>query len=120
MTPGENQTTADPRAGIEILSMPAELDVTTSDGVVEQGYAAIARSGLLLLLDLTGMLLRRPRAQRLRPDRQPRRRGRMRFALIAPQPPVTKVLRITGLDCRMPVFATIEDALALRTASASV
>ena len=43
MAPGENQTTADSGAGIEIVSMPAELDLTTSEGVVEQGYAAIAR-----------------------------------------------------------------------------
>ncbi len=37
MTPGENQATADSGAGIEIVSMPAELDLTTSQGVVEQG-----------------------------------------------------------------------------------
>ena len=121
MTPGENQTTADPRAGIEILSMPAELDVTTSDGVVEQGYAAIARSRRLLLLDLTGMSFCDARGLsafvRIANRADAAECG---FALIAPQPPVTKVLRITGLDCRMPVFATIEDALALHTASASV
>ena len=43
------------RAGIEIVSMPAELDLTTSEGVVEQGCAAIARPVRLLLLDLTGL-----------------------------------------------------------------
>ena len=42
MTLGENQTTAGSGAGIEIEIMPAELDLTTSEGVVEQGYAAIA------------------------------------------------------------------------------
>src|SRR5208337_4898262 len=55
MTQGENQTTPDRRAGIEILPMPAELDLTTSEGVVEEGYAAIARPARLLLLDLTGL-----------------------------------------------------------------
>jgi hypothetical protein len=34
MTPGENQTTADCGAGIEIVIMPAELDLTTSENVV--------------------------------------------------------------------------------------
>jgi anti-anti-sigma regulatory factor len=34
--------------------MPGELDLATSDGLVEQGYAAIARSARLLL-DLTGL-----------------------------------------------------------------
>jgi hypothetical protein len=52
--PGENQTTADRGAGIEILSMPAGLDLDTDDGLVEQGYAAIARSSRLLRLDLAG------------------------------------------------------------------
>jgi hypothetical protein len=41
MTPDEYQT-AGPGAGIEIISMPAELDLTTCEGVAEQGYAAIA------------------------------------------------------------------------------
>jgi hypothetical protein len=35
-----------------------------------------------------------------------------RYGLIAPQPPVARVLRITRLDQRLPVFATIGDALA--------
>ena len=55
MTPGENQTTADSGGGIEIVRMPAELDLTTSEGVVAQGCAAIARLARLLLLDLTGL-----------------------------------------------------------------
>ncbi|GEM_PF-1107779 len=55
MSPSEDQTTADRGAGIEILSMPGELDLTTSEGVVTQGYAAIARAARLLLLDLTGL-----------------------------------------------------------------
>jgi hypothetical protein len=42
-----------------------------------------------------------------------------RFGLIAPQLPVAKILRISGLDSRMPVFATIDDALAVLTATAS-
>ena len=32
-------------------------------------------------------------------------------------PPVAKILRISGLNSRMPVFATIEDAMVLRAAS---
>jgi len=48
MIPGENQTTVDSGAGIEIVSMPAELDLTTSEDVAAQGCAAIARSARLL------------------------------------------------------------------------
>jgi hypothetical protein len=43
ITHGENQATADNCGGIEIVSMPAELDLTTSKGVAAQGCAAIAR-----------------------------------------------------------------------------
>lgn len=121
MTLGENQTTAGPGAGIEIEIMPAELDLTTSEGVVEEGYAAIARSARLLLLDLTGLSFCDARGLgafvRIANHADAAGCG---FALIAPQPPVAKVLRITGLDSRMPVFATIDDVLALRTAIASV
>ena len=53
LTQGENQATAD-RREIEILSMPAELDLATGKGVVEQSYAAIARSARLPL-DLIGL-----------------------------------------------------------------
>ena len=34
------------------------------------------------------------------------------YGLIAPRPQLMKVLRITGLDQRLPVFASVNDALA--------
>jgi anti-anti-sigma regulatory factor len=43
-----------------------------------------------------------------------------RYGLIAPRPLVANLLRITGLDQRVPVFTTIDDALACLTARASV
>jgi len=121
MTPAENQTTGDGIAAIEIVSMPAELDLTTSDGVVKQGYAAIARSARLLLLDLTGLSFcdARGLSAFVRIANQADAAG-CRFGLIAPRPPVAKMLRISGLDSRMPVFATIDDARALLTATARV
>ena len=119
MTQSENQTTADRGAGIEILSTPAELDLTTGDGLAEQGYAAIARSALLLLLDLTGLSFcdARGLGAFVRIANHAEAAG-CRFGLIAPRPPVAKILRIGGLDSRLPVFAAIDDALALLTAPA--
>ena len=121
MTQGENQTTADRGAGIEIVSMPAELDLTTSEGVVAQGCAAIARPARLLLLDLTGLSFcdARGLSAFVRIANHADAAG-CGFGLIAPRPPVAKILRISGLDSRMPVFATIDDARALRTATAGV
>ena len=121
MMPGENQTTAGSGAGIEIVSMPAELDLTTSEGVVALGCAAIARLARLVLLDLTGLSFcdARGLSAFVRIANQADAAG-CGFGLVAPRPPVAKILRISGLDSRMPVFATIDDALALRTATAGV
>jgi anti-sigma B factor antagonist len=120
MTPGENHTTAG-SGGIEIVPMPAELDLTTSQGVAVQGCAAIARLAQLVLLDLTGLSFcdARGLSAFVEIANQADAAG-CGFGLIAPRPPVAKILRITGLDSRMPVFATIDDALALRTATATV
>ena len=122
MIPGENQTTADSGAGIEIVSMPAELDLTTSEGVVEQGYAAIARLARLVLLDLTGLSFcdARGLSAFVRIANRADAAG-CGFGLIAPRPPVAK----DPADQRpgqpdATVFATIDDARALRTATAGV
>ena len=55
MTQANNQTAADSGAGIEIVPMPAELDLTTSEGVGALGCAAIARLARLVLPGLTGL-----------------------------------------------------------------
>ena len=67
MTQGENQATPDRGAGIEIVAHPkAELDLATSEGVVERGYASeIARPVRSAARPDRPILLRRPRAQRL-------------------------------------------------------
>jgi anti-sigma B factor antagonist len=121
MTPGENRTMAGSGAGIEIVRMPAELDLTTSEGVAAQGCAAIARLARLVLLDLTGLSFcdARGLSAFVRIANHADAAG-CGFGLIAPRPPVAKILRISGLDSRMPVFATIDDALALLPATAGV
>jgi anti-anti-sigma factor len=121
MTPGENQATAESGAGIEIVSMPAELDLTTSDGVAALGCAAVARLARLVLLDLTGVSFcdARGLSAFVKIANQADAAG-CGFGLLAPRPQVAKILRISGLDSRMPVFATTGDALALLAATASV
>ena len=121
MTQAKNQTTADSGAGIEIVRMPAELDLTTSEGVTALGYAAIARLARLVLLDLTGLSFcdARGLSAFVKIANQAEAAG-CGFGLIAPRPQVAKILRISGLDSRIPVFATTDDALALPTATAGV
>lgn len=106
MAQGENQASAERGAGIEILSTPAELDVATGNDLVQQGYAAIDRSARLLLLDLAGLSFcdARGLSAFVQIANHADTAG-CRFALFAPQPLVAKILRISGLDRRMPVLA---------------
>ena len=112
MTQIEDQTPADLEPRIEVLRVPEELDLASADGLAEQAYAAIASHAWLLLLDLTGLSFcdARGRSAFVRIANHADAAG-CRYGLIAPQPPITKILRIGGLDWRMPVYSTIEDAL---------
>jgi len=121
MNQAKNQTAADSRTGIEIVPMPAELDLATSADVTARGCAAIARLARLVLLDLAGLSFcdARGLSAFVKIANRADAAG-CGFGLIAPRPQVAKILRISGLDRRMPVFATVDDALALRTATAGV
>ena len=118
MTQLQNRPTADPAAGVEMLRAPEELDLLTADGLAGQGCAAIARRARLLLLDLTGLSFCDARGLgALVQIANHADAAGCRYGLIAPQPQVAKILRIGGLHRRMPVFATIDDALAHLTAA---
>ena len=112
MTEGTTQTAAGSRAGIEVLRAPEELDLATADGLAARGCAIAVHAGLLLL-DLTSLSFcdARGLSALVRIANQADRAG-CRVALIAPQPPVAKVLRICRLDQRLPLFATKGQALA--------
>ena len=116
MTEGAAQKVAGSGAGIEVLRAPEELDLATADGLAAQGCAIAVHAGLLLL-DLTSLSFcdARGLSALVRIANQADRAG-CRLALIAPQPAVAKVLRICGLDQRLPVFATTGHALAGLTA----
>ena len=105
MTPGENQTTADSGA-IEIVSMPAELDLTTSEGVVDEACADRPPGPAGAARPDRPVLLRRPRAQRLVRIANRADAAGCGFGLIAPRPPVAKILRIrartAGCRCSPP------------------
>jgi anti-sigma B factor antagonist len=106
---------AEPSDSIQILAAPEELDLTTADSLAAQGSAAIARRARLLLLDLTGLTFcdAHGLSAFVRVANQADKAG-CRYGLIAPQPRVAKILRITALAQRLPVFTSIEDALAHR------
>jgi len=116
MTEGATQTAAGSGAAIAVLRAPEELDLATADGLAARGCAIAGHAGSLLL-DLTSLSFcdARGLSAFVRIANQADRAG-CRLALIAPQPPVAKVLRICRLDQRLPVFATTGHALAGLTA----
>ena len=112
MTQIEDQTPAGCEPRIKVLRTPEELDLASADGLAEQAYAAIASHAWLLLLDLTGLSFcdARGLSAFVRIANHADAAG-CRYGLIAPQPPITKILRIGGLAQRMPVYSTIYNAL---------
>ena len=112
MTEIKDQTPADREPRIEVLRAPEELDLASADGLAEQAYAAITSHACLLLLDLTGLFFcdARGLSAFVRIANHADAAG-CRYGLLAPRPPVTKLLRIGGLARRMPVYSSIDDAL---------
>jgi anti-anti-sigma factor len=95
----------------QILSVRGELDLATADGLYRRGRAAIGHHARLLLLDLADLSFCDAcgLSAIVRIANEAQAAG-CRYALVAPQPLVVKMLRITGLNARLPVFATMEEA----------
>jgi anti-sigma B factor antagonist len=84
---------------IQILRMAGELDLATADTTAAQARAALASRTRLLLLDLTGLAFcdARGLSALVRIANHADKTG-CRYGLIAPQPLVARILRITHLD----------------------
>lgn len=119
MTESGNQTPADRGNGIQILRVQEDLDLATAGALYQRGRTAIAGHARLLLLDLSGLSFCDARGLsalvRIANDADA---AGCRYGLIAPQPQVAKILRITGLGTRLRAFATIQQARQRLTALA--
>ena len=111
MSQSANVTTSGPDDQTQVLSVRGELDLATADGLYRQGRAAIGCRARLLLLDLAGLSFCDAcgLSAFVRIANEAEAAG-CRYGLVAPPPLVVKMLRITGLHARLPVFATIEEA----------
>ncbi|HXP18764.1 MAG TPA: STAS domain-containing protein [Streptosporangiaceae bacterium] len=111
MTLSASATTAGPDQRTQILIVRGELDLATADSLYRQGQAAIGRRARILLLDLTGLSFcdARGLSALVRVANEAEAAG-CRYGLIAPRPLVARMLRISGLHKRLPVFATSEEA----------
>jgi anti-anti-sigma factor len=114
-----NGTTAGPDDRTQILRVRGELDLATADSLYRRGRTAIGRQPRLLLLDLTGLSFCDASGLsafvRIANEAEAADCG---YGLIAPQPLVAKMLRITGLHQRLQVFATSDEARLRLTALA--
>jgi anti-anti-sigma factor len=103
---------------IRVLDVRGELDLATADSLYQRGQRAIRSKARLVLLDLTRVTFCDSRGLsafvRIANDADA---VGCRYGLIAPQPLVVKLLRITGLDRRLQVFPTVEDARLLLSAA---
>lgn len=111
MSEGGIEASAEHMDGIQILEVEEDLDAATADALYQRGRAAIGFHGRLLLLDLSGLSFcdARGLSALVRMANDADSAG-CAFGLIAPKPQVAKILRITALDNRFRVFATIEQA----------
>ena len=109
----ENVTVTDEGGQVQFIHMRGELDLVTADGLTERGYAAIGRGPRVLLIDLAHVSFcdARGLSALVRIANQAGRAG-CRFGLLTAQPQVARLLRLTGLNQRLPAFATADDALA--------
>jgi anti-sigma B factor antagonist len=114
-----NGTTTGPDDRTEILTVHGELDLATAGTLYRRGRTAIGRHTRLLLLDLTSLAFCDASGLNaiVRIANEAEAAG-CRYGLIAPQPLVAKMLRITGLNRRLQVFATIDRARQELTAPA--
>jgi anti-sigma B factor antagonist len=102
--PGQTERT-------QIVTVQGELDIESADSLYGRGRVAIGRHPELLLLDLAGVSFCDSSGLNafVRIANEADAAG-CRYALVAPRPMVLKVLRITGLDQRLPVFRSIQEA----------
>jgi anti-sigma B factor antagonist len=114
-----NGTTAGPDDRTQILRVRGELDLATAGSLYRRGRTAIGRHPWLLLLDLTDLFFCDASGLsafvRIANEAEAAGCG---YGLIAPQPLVAKMLRITGLHQRLQVFATSDEARLRLTALA--
>lgn len=109
---GGDVVLADERGRVQLIDVSGELDLATADGLTERGYAAIGRGPRVLLIDLAHVSFcdLRGLSSLVRGANRADRAG-CRYGLLAAQPQAVRLLRLTGLDQRLPVLPFFTRAL---------
>ena len=96
---------------IQVVPARGELDLALADSLTARGYAAIGRQARVLLLDMAGVsFCDACGLSALVQIANHADRTGCRYGLIAPQPLVVRILQITGLDQRLPIFTSVNEA----------
>ncbi|MBG0822221.1 anti-sigma factor antagonist [Planomonospora sp. ID91781] len=100
-------------SGVNVIRVTGLLDATTRDQFADYLAAEAAEHGIDMVLDLGGVTFMDSRALGLIVHQwQVSTQAGGRFALIGVEYAKTKVMWITGLAQRLPLYDTLDDALA--------
>jgi anti-sigma B factor antagonist len=107
-----NGTAVSPDDEVEVLDVQGELDLATADSLQLVASEAIAGHPRVLLLDLARLSFCDASGLNafVRIAKLAGAAG-CGYGLVAPRPQVAKILRVTGLDSWLPIFATVGEAL---------
>ena len=100
------------RAAFTIARLEGDLDIATVPELRERLLGLLSPGVRLLIIDLSGVSFSDVAGLAVLIGTQRRATARgMVVRLVAPRPQVVKLLRITGLDHRLTICATLADAL---------
>lgn len=96
-----------------LVEITGEADVTNTDELRRLLDDEVSQQPRMMIIELSGLRFMDSSALHalLRVNRSLDRQGGV-LALVAPQPAVAKILRLTTADRLIPVFATVADAAA--------
>jgi anti-sigma B factor antagonist len=96
-----------------VVTLPAEIDIANADAVGEQLAAALAPGVTVVIADMTATTFCDSRGVRMLvlAQRQAVANG-AELRLLLPNPRVMRVWRILGLEMVLPVYQSLEEALA--------
>jgi anti-sigma B factor antagonist len=96
-----------------IVTLPVEIDLANADAIGEQLAAAFAPGVKVVIADMTATTFCDSRGARMLVLVQRRAVARdAELRLLLPNPRVMRVWRILGLDIVMPIYQSLEEALA--------